>query len=65
MVYKHLIQIDKKIEQTLIDAFNNIVGEELGMLSQKLKKDIQLSDIWSVSYKRVTIIHHTIMVLLV
>ena len=31
---------------------NNIVGEELGMLSQKLKKDIQLQDIWSVSYKK-------------
>ena len=34
------------------DAFNSIVGEELGMLSQRLKKDIQLQDIWSVSYKR-------------
>ena len=34
------------------DAFNNIVGEELSMLSQKLKKDIQIQDIWSVSYKR-------------
>ena len=34
------------------DAFNNIVGEELGMLSQKLKKDIQIQDIWSVSYTK-------------
>jgi len=34
------------------DAFNNIMSEELGMLSQKLKKDIQLQDIWSVSYKK-------------
>jgi len=34
------------------DAFNNIVGEELGMLSQRLKKDIQVEDIWSVSYKK-------------
>ena len=33
-------------------AFNNIMSEELGMLSQKLKKDIQLEDIWSVSYKK-------------
>ena len=28
------------------------MGEELGMLSQRLKKDIQLQDIWSVSYKK-------------
>ena len=34
------------------DAFNNIMSEELEMLSQKLKKDIQLQDIWSVSYKK-------------
>ncbi len=34
------------------DAFNNIMAEELGMLSQKLKKDIHLQDIWSVSYKK-------------
>ena len=34
------------------DAFNNIVGEELGMLSQRLKKDIHVQDIWSVSYKK-------------
>src|SRR5210317_1384733 len=33
------------------EAFNNICGEELSMLSQKLKKDIQIEDIWSVSYK--------------
>ena len=35
-----------------IQAFSNIVGEELGMLSKKLKKDIQIEDIWSVSYKK-------------
>ena len=34
------------------EAFNNIMSEELGMLSQKLKKDIQIQDIWSVSYKK-------------
>ena len=33
-------------------AFNNIMSEELEMLTQKLKKDIQLEDIWSVSYKK-------------
>jgi len=33
------------------ESFNNICGEELSMLSQKLKKDIQIEDIWSVSYK--------------
>ena len=33
------------------EAFNNICGEELSMLSQRLKKDIQIEDIWSVSYK--------------
>ena len=43
------------------DAFNNIMSEELGMLSQKLKKDIQLQDIWSVSSRKVTITLHTIM----
>src|SRR6056300_964776 len=34
------------------EAFANICGEELNMLSQRLKKDIQIEDIWSVSYKR-------------
>src|SRR6056300_710979 len=34
------------------EAFSKICGEELGMLSQKLKKDIQIEDIWSVSYKK-------------
>lgn len=33
-----------------IEAFSNICGEELNMLSQKLKKNIQIEDIWSVSY---------------
>ena len=33
-------------------AFSNICGEELNMLSGKLKKDIQIEDIWSVSYKK-------------
>ena len=27
------------------EAFNNICGEELSMLSQRLKKDIQIEDI--------------------
>ena len=36
----------------LPEAFANICGEELNMLSQKIKKDIQIEDIWSVSYKR-------------
>ena len=34
------------------EAFNNIMTEELEMLSQKLEKDIQIEDIWSVSYKK-------------
>ena len=36
----------------LAEAFASICGEELNMLSQKIKKDIQIEDIWSVSYKR-------------
>ena len=35
-----------------VEAFSNICNEELRMLSQRLKKDIQLEDIWSVSYKK-------------
>ena len=34
------------------EAFNNILSEELSMLTQKLKKDIQIQDIWSVLYKK-------------
>ena len=34
------------------EAFSQICGQELNMLSQKIKKDIQIEDIWSVSYKR-------------
>ena len=34
------------------EAFSKICGEELNMLSQKLKKSIQIDDIWSVSYKK-------------
>ena len=34
------------------EAFSKICGEELNMLSQKIKKDIQIEDIWSVSYKK-------------
>lgn len=33
------------------EAFVNICGEEMRMLSQILKKDIQIENIWSVSYK--------------
>ena len=36
----------------MAEAFANICGEELGMLSKKLQKDIQLEDIWSISYKK-------------
>ena len=36
----------------LSEAFVNIMGEELQMLSQRLKKDVQIEDIWSVSYKK-------------
>jgi len=36
----------------LAEAFTNICGEELNMLSQKIKKDLQIEDIWTVSYKR-------------
>ena len=35
-----------------VEAFSNICGEELNMLSKKLQKDIQIEDIWSVSYKK-------------
>ncbi len=34
------------------EAFSKICGDELNMLSQKIKKDIQIEDIWSVSYKK-------------
>ena len=34
------------------EAFSNIVGEELGMLSKKIQREIQIEDIWSVSYKK-------------
>ena len=47
------------------DAFNNIVGEELSMLSQKLKKDIHLKDLCQYLIKKVIITHHTITVQLV
>ena len=33
-------------------AFSNIIEEELGMLSQQVKSDIVIDDIWSVSYKK-------------
>tara|TARA_Y100001937_G_scaffold22779_1_gene32606 strand:- start:271 stop:795 length:525 start_codon:yes stop_codon:yes gene_type:complete len=33
-------------------AFTEICSDELNMLSQKLKRDIQIEDIWSVSYKK-------------
>jgi hypothetical protein len=36
----------------LAEAFATICGEELNMLSQQIKKDIQIEDIWSVSYKK-------------
>ena len=36
----------------MAEAFVNILGDELNMLSNKLKKDIQLEDIWSISYKK-------------
>ena len=34
------------------EAFSKICGDELNMLSQKIKKDIHIEDIWSVSYKK-------------
>ena len=36
----------------LIQAFSNVIGEELEMLSQQVKSDIAIEDIWSVSYKK-------------
>ena len=36
----------------LSQAFSNIIEEELGMLSQQVKSDIVIDDIWSVSYKK-------------
>ena len=35
-----------------MEAFSHICGDELGMLSKKIQKDIQIEDIWSVSYKK-------------
>lgn len=37
--------------QGLQQEFVKILGEELNMLSTKLKKDIEITDIWSVTYK--------------
>jgi len=34
------------------EAFSNICGEELQMLIQRLKRNVQIEDIWSVSYKK-------------
>ena len=34
----------------LVEGFNQIVGEELNLLTQRLKMGIQINDIWSVSY---------------
>jgi len=34
------------------EAFSNIIGEELEMLSKRIQKTILLDDIWSVSYKK-------------
>tara|TARA_B100001093_G_scaffold467022_1_gene485907 strand:- start:348 stop:872 length:525 start_codon:yes stop_codon:yes gene_type:complete len=35
-----------------MEAFGNICGEELKMLSKKIQRDLQIEDIWSVSYKK-------------
>ena len=43
-----------------MEAFSQYFSDELNMLSKKLQKDIQIEDIWSVSYKKVIITHHTI-----
>jgi len=52
---KHGIQTFSTNRQTnrsgLSDKFAEICGEELNMLSDKIKKDIKIDDIWSVSYK--------------
>jgi len=34
------------------EAFSNICSDELNMLSKRIKKDIAIEDIWSVSYKK-------------
>tara|TARA_Y100001937_G_scaffold93617_1_gene126793 strand:- start:684 stop:1205 length:522 start_codon:yes stop_codon:yes gene_type:complete len=36
----------------LIQAFSNIIEEELGLFSQQTKCDIAIDDMWSVSYKK-------------
>tara|TARA_Y100001963_G_C6687502_1_gene402958 strand:+ start:299 stop:823 length:525 start_codon:yes stop_codon:yes gene_type:complete len=36
----------------MAQAFTNILADELEMLGKKLKKDIQIEDVWSVSYKK-------------
>lgn len=53
---KHGIQsfhTNRQSDRTgLKEAFSNIINEELNMLSQRIKKDIQLIDLWSVTYKQ-------------
>ena len=36
----------------LVQAFSNIIQEELGMLSEQIKTDFSIDDVWSVSYKK-------------
>jgi len=53
---KHGIQTFSTNRQTdrggLAEAFNEIVGEELTLLSNLIKKSLHLQDIWSVSYSK-------------
>ena len=53
---KHGIQTFATNRQTdrsgLAEAFTQIVGEELELLSSKIKKHLHLKDIWSVSYSK-------------
>ena len=53
---KHGIQTfhtNRQSDRTgLLEAFTNFLGEELNMLSQKIKKDLAVTDIWSVTYKQ-------------
>lgn len=53
---KHGIQsfhTNRQSDRTgLKEAFSNIINEELSMLSQRIKKDIQIIDLWSVTYKQ-------------
>lgn len=52
---KHGIQTfstNRQVDRSgFAEAFTNLFKDELGLLSQNIKKDLYIEDIWSVSYK--------------